>query len=170
LIFRDNLDNYFAKLIDFGYSSGFMGADVIMMPRTQPWDAPEYHSRGFERKAAVKMDVYSFGMVCLWLLFNERFSEPVTISLDSAKGERVLISFSKPSGGDFVDQRTEYLTELKSKDKMCEFSHQFIMATDTLDDLQKNDLILFFNSTLVLDPNSRNTDFKELLLLLGQNR
>lgn len=39
------------------------------MPTSRPWNAPEHHERELHPKAAKAMDVYSFGMLCLWLLF-----------------------------------------------------------------------------------------------------
>ena len=42
------------------------------MPFSETWTAPEWHHRGFEPSAAMKMDAYSFGLLCLWILtFDE---------------------------------------------------------------------------------------------------
>jgi hypothetical protein len=43
------------------------------MPKSEPWNAPEYRK---ECKPAdgQKVDVFSFGMLCLWLLFEEKLS------------------------------------------------------------------------------------------------
>ena len=60
---------YTAKATDFGYSTQYTGVtDLIIMPRSDPWYAPEWHHRGFTPAQATKMDSYSFGMVVLWLL------------------------------------------------------------------------------------------------------
>lgn len=60
---------YTAKATDFGYSTQYTGVtDLINMPRSDPWYAPEWHHRGFTPAQATKMDSYSFGMVVLWLL------------------------------------------------------------------------------------------------------
>ena len=42
---------------------------LIHMPRSRGWNAPEWHHRGFTYRDAEKMDVYSFGLLCLWLFF-----------------------------------------------------------------------------------------------------
>ena len=42
--------------------------DFIDMPFSETWTAPEWHHRGFKPSAAMKMDAYSFGLVCLWIL------------------------------------------------------------------------------------------------------
>lgn len=57
--------------MDFGYSTVFAGdSDRIMMPYSKNWTAPEHHHRGFTPIQARLMDAYSFGMLCLWLLFG----------------------------------------------------------------------------------------------------
>ncbi|CAD6584160.1 MAG: hypothetical protein ASARMPRED_001618 [Alectoria sarmentosa] len=59
---------YVAQVTDFGYST--MHTDhLIHMPRSRGWNAPEWHHRGFTYRDAEKMDVYSFGLLCLWLFF-----------------------------------------------------------------------------------------------------
>lgn len=60
---------YTAKVTDFGYSTQYTSVtDLIIMPKSEPWYAPEWHHRGFTPAQATKMDSYSFGMVVLWLL------------------------------------------------------------------------------------------------------
>lgn len=70
-MFRDHkTKSFIPKLADFGYSTPFIPHpdQVIRMPISKPWTAPEYHDRGFERSEVFRMDVYSFGMICLWIL------------------------------------------------------------------------------------------------------
>lgn len=70
LIFEQDNGNYIAKVSDFGYSTLFATEeDLIFMPCSEPWTAPEYHHRGFRPSQAKKLDAYSFGMLGLWLLF-----------------------------------------------------------------------------------------------------
>jgi hypothetical protein len=58
------------KMTDFGYSCyGSTDEDLVQLPRSQPWEAPEHHSRWFTLAAAKKTDMYSFGLLCLWLIF-----------------------------------------------------------------------------------------------------
>lgn len=69
LIFDNNSSGYTAKVADFGYSTQWATAsDLIQMPRSQPWAAPEWHHRGFTPAQATLMDTYSFGMLVLWLI------------------------------------------------------------------------------------------------------
>ena len=69
LIFDNEEGGYIARVADFGYSSQWASPnDLVRMPRSRPWDAPEWHHRGFTPAQAMKMDAYSFGMVVLWIL------------------------------------------------------------------------------------------------------
>ena len=60
---------YSVKVTDFGYSTQYAGIDdLIFIPKSEPWYAPEWHHRGFTPAQAMRMDSYSFGLVVLWLL------------------------------------------------------------------------------------------------------
>ena len=62
-------DKAVAKVSDFGFSSIWARPDdLIQVPKTEPWNAPEWHHRGFKFREARKMDVYSFGLLCLWIV------------------------------------------------------------------------------------------------------
>src|SRR5438034_3833483 len=89
LVFIDDSGGYTAKVVDFGYSTLAAGDDdLIMMPKSRPWNAPEHHHRGFKLSQAMAMDAYSFGLLCLWLLFNENegYSENSLKALKSGDG------------------------------------------------------------------------------------
>src|SRR5438046_9225474 len=76
LIFKDDSGNYVAKVADFGYSTQFVNdEELVKMPKSWPWNAPEHHHRGFKPSQARKMDAYSFGILCLWLMFKEKIFE-----------------------------------------------------------------------------------------------
>ena len=72
LVAKDQKSNYGIKVTDFGYSC--FGSDdnhLVRLPQSKPWQAPEYHPRWFSLQDARKMDYYSFGLLCLWLLFSK---------------------------------------------------------------------------------------------------
>ena len=132
-----------AKEADFGYSTpATSDDDLILMPNLGPWMLPNISS-WIQDFWSDKTDAYSFGMLCFWPLFfkeNERYLK---------KG---------------------ILEELKSNDELRGLSHQFIMTATSLNDEERCNLDLFFNSTLVRDPKRRNLDFKQLLQLLMPNK
>lgn len=143
LIFKNQSDRLVAKVSDFGYSTlATRDHDLIKMPKSKPWNAPEHHHRGFRLSEAIAMDAYSFGMLCLWALFSENEEYP----------------------------NMAYLEQLKSEDKLPTLAHKLIATTAGLDLEQKENLNLLLSSTLVSNPDKRNLDFKRLLQLLAQNR
>lgn len=111
------------------------------MPRTPPWDAPEWHHRGFQISEAMKMDVYSFGMLCFWLLFKE--------------------NEAYPSQND--------IRELKGNDRLRILAQQLVMKAAGLNEEKKSSLNRFFELTLIRDPDGRSQNFVQLLQLLDQD-
>ena len=68
----ENSAAYVAQVADFGYST-IHTDHPICTPRSRGWTAPEWHHRGFKYLDAEKIDVYSFGLLCLWLFsFDEQ--------------------------------------------------------------------------------------------------
>lgn len=143
LIFENDASCCVAKVGDFGYSTVFVSDnELVKMPRSLYWVAPEWHSRGFTTADAMKMDMYSFGMLCLWLLFyntQENTTGDFYSSLDSAKTVLVL-------------------------------AHQLIIATAGLDDQKRSNLNQFFNLTLANNPADRSLDFNHLIRLFTPHR
>jgi len=89
------------------------------------------------------MDAYSFGMLCLWLLFYNR-------SPDQDRNFRE----------DFEESQKEPLSPA------CE-----LLGTEIeLQDQRKDDLRKLFTSTLARDLAERTADFTGLLQLLSSNR
>ena len=65
------------RVSDFGFSSIWAGPDdVIQVPMTEPWNAPEWHHRGFTFEEARKMDIFSFGLLSIWVVMQAHELEP----------------------------------------------------------------------------------------------
>ena len=77
LVFKDAITRKITvKVADFGYSTLTVGeSGKVFLPKSRPWNAPEHHFGEFNAQEAKKTDVYSFCMLCLWLLFGNRLSE-----------------------------------------------------------------------------------------------
>ncbi|RWA05249.1 hypothetical protein EKO27_g9853 [Xylaria grammica] len=73
LIFKDEHDSWLARVADFGFSKWHTSeSDPLELPRSWPWYAPEYDEYpSFTPQQAMGMDVFSFGMLSLWLIFNK---------------------------------------------------------------------------------------------------
>lgn len=126
LIFDNEAGGYIARVADFGYSTQWaLPNDLIQMPRSPPWDAPEWHHRGFTPAQAMKMDSYSFGMVVLWLLGYAALKDPVN------SFERNLYVVSEAA--DLARPLAESIIEVHKLDL-----RQFFSATLTHDETNRS--------------------------------
>jgi len=133
-----------AKVTDFGYSTLFSTDNhSITMPESGIWTAPERHHREILPREARKMDAYSFGMLCLWLLF-----------------------FNKETNRD-----RNFEKDLEdSQKKVSDYASELLRASSNLDNREKNDMQKVFKSTIVKDSAERTANFDELLQLLSPYR
>ena len=148
-------ESYVAKVADFGYSTctginvATSSCERIQLPWSPPWNAPEVHRDNyiFTLAEAKATDVFSLGMICLWLLFlrDECYSgsgmQREYNQLKSLRRDGTLKDFAWGN----IDGNTEI--ELKTKHSMKEF----------------------FDLTLSPGPMDRSQDLRYLLQLLTQN-
>lgn len=147
LIFPSEDGELLAKIGDFGFSSYTPIVDtdhLIHMPKSEPWNAPEHHYRGFPFGKAVKMDIFSFGRFCLWLLFQDENTEQADQS---------------QSADENVDP-----------DDVSEMAQRRLALQDHLmPDIRKR-LRLFFSLTLARTPDERASCMDEITILLQPRR
>jgi hypothetical protein len=142
LIFKDDSGSYVAKIADFGYSSIFKENSRFAMPMTEQWEAPEWEEGyQFSFLEAKKMDAYSFGMLCLWLI--------LCMSLDSPEVMVGKFEDLSERSGDIYAAATSLIE-----------SHVGLQTH------QKEKLYKLFSLTLVNDPNCRSFDFDQFLSCL----
>jgi serine/threonine protein kinase len=148
--------NYVAKVADFGYSTcrgaaeNTSSSEQVSLPWSPPWNAPEVHRDNYilPFSEAKLSDVFSLGMLCLWLLFqNEDLSK-------SARG---------------VQGEYDWLRELKKDGKMKSFARERIHGDRGLDISRKPAIEEFFELTLSAESCRRTRDLHYLLRLLDQN-
>jgi serine/threonine protein kinase len=147
LIFKEKSGMYGAKVIDFGYSTRYMNEDQrLKLAISTPWNAPENidTSLKWNFDDAKNTDIFSFGMVCLWLLFEPYFSE-------SAPTERSGYS----------------LRRAKEEPRTC--AHQLLASETALKESAKNALAEFFDSSLCHDPKEREMCLPRLVKSLIYN-
>jgi hypothetical protein len=143
---------------DFGFST-LVATDTqeILLPKTEPWSAPECHHRWTDFLAAKKADTYSFGMLCLWILFRDRFSDIAAEFPEQIRSQEDFHLFKVA------------LEELKRKDKMNDFAKSLVRS-ESINEYQKENLCQLFSISLVNDVGKRNSSFTLLLQLLEENR
>jgi hypothetical protein len=142
LIFEDNSDMFVAKIADFGYSNIFNENNRFAMPRTKPWEAPEWKKGHlFSFSEAQKMDAYSFGMLCLWLTLY--------VSLNNV--EAIVGKFED------IGER---------KGGVYAAATSLVESHASLQTFQRERFHKLFSLTLVNDPSCRGFDFNQFLSCL----
>ncbi|KAF8537380.1 hypothetical protein BDD12DRAFT_887761 [Trichophaea hybrida] len=150
-----NASGYTAKVTDFGYSCfGASEDDVVYLPFSSRWAAPEYNGAGLAFKDAKKSDFYSYGLLCWYILFQKYFNDPDTVSPNGPEDEG-----SKHSTQQNAESPQDYLK--KKLDKTID--ETFPGGTE----LQKSILLEFFQSTLSIAA-SRCSDFTILIAYLDK--
>ena len=143
LVFENDSKQYTARVADFGYSTWFGGTDdAVLMPRTPHWTAPEWHHRPMHSASAIRMDVYSFGLLCLWLLFYH--------------------------GGETV--RRNFYKDLESGEETLTLARQLVDETNVTDDDIRSNLHHLFDLSLAIDPAERCSNLGQLMCLLATDR
>lgn len=99
LIFEDD-SRVTAKVADFGFATCLQsGKELLSMPISEPWNAPEYSDHLFQPESARKMDIYSFALLCAWLLFEAGSSSGFSLPRDINLKTDQYVSFEPRQSG-----------------------------------------------------------------------
>jgi serine/threonine protein kinase len=145
LIFEDKDGDITAQVSDFGYSS-FKTSDqeYITLASSWPWTAPEIELDSETTLAYAKAaDVFSFGMLCIWILF-------VGSTHEAAASDVVNTSFERR------------LFELKHRDQLVDFAETQIRSLPFIDPDLRAALNDIFTSTLSCAPEERDLTEKKV--------
>ena len=166
LVFKDaTTKKITVKVADFGYSTLTVGeSGKVSLPKSRPWNAPEHHFGEFNPQEAKTTDIYSFGMLCLWLLFGTRLSD---IPQTTADGTTELISFNAPLH-QFCGPTL--LEILKDEDRVEDIANHLVESMPGLNVEYRVRLKEFFSLTLPLDPGKRTCDLTRVIGLLCQEK
>ena len=122
------------------------------LPKSRPWNAPEHHFGEFTAPVAKQTDVYSFDMLCLWVLsWNVPILHDGTeYTFDASTGSRIL------------------LEQLKYDDKLENIAHQLLdsipLAGVNME--HRNRFKEIFSLTVPLNPKTRSSNLGKLEGLL----
>ncbi len=95
LIFEEN-SRIIAKVADFEFAMCFQSHnDRILMSDIESWNALKHHNRSFRSEQVKQMNVYSFELLCFWLLFQAEFSDHLSLSSDTIFKSEQLVSFKR---------------------------------------------------------------------------
>ena len=149
--------------MDFGYSTRFAKEDdIIDLPKSRPWDAPDSQSNCTPAQAQ-KMDLFSFGMLCFWIIFEKYLSGVVPFP------EEAYWAREYAQGKEENDPSRAILEDLKQEDKLTALARQLLMADKILDDEKKGALGQFFSASLAWNANERKVDLTKTFNTLSRN-
>ena len=167
LIFKDPITREITvKVADFGYSTLTAGeSGKVLLPKSRPWNAPEHHFGEFEVQEAKTTDVYSFGMLCLWILFENRLSNFQHTTTDGVTG---FISFDIP----FFRSRPTLLEHLKNEDRLEGVANHLLGSLPGLNVDSEYAIRLkdIFSLTLPHNPEKRTCNLERVIGLLSQKK
>ncbi|KAI8628752.1 hypothetical protein F5Y19DRAFT_437112 [Xylariaceae sp. FL1651] len=159
LMFIDSQSCFFsAKVVDFGFSTSYDGDNSqIMLGGTQLWLAPEATDYPhFTPAQAMKTDVFSFGMLCLWFMFEKHLSGilPLPHSLQTD---------GSPWDNEVENPSLRLLWDLKLEGCLTRYATQLVSAEASLSAKSKEALQRFFIGSLECDPQLRDCSIKDAL-------
>jgi serine/threonine protein kinase len=162
LVFEDEAGTLTAKMIDFGYSCfGTSLADLVTVPRTKGWCAPEHKPREpVKWTDAQKMDLFSFGLlVCRLILWEELIS--------GAESEGLL--FTEEDGDNLAARVDDMVDKLKGNGRFLELALSVLDTSSNITGPENELLRKLFALTLDPDPRARAADFSEILSIMDHS-
>jgi serine/threonine protein kinase len=146
-------------LADFGFSPfSESDDDLVYVPRSEPWEAPERHIRESTLRNAKKMDIYSFGLLCLWIFFKEEYLSDLGFPL--AKLEMAFSGTNR--------EATAAIQAIKKKeDAMLDWALQLLEKKKAMTDQTRSCLEKVFRLTLIHDSNDRDATMETLVQTLS---
>jgi serine/threonine protein kinase len=151
LVFKNQNDGYTAKVADLGYATLATNNDLVQVATSEPWTDPNYRGERLDLSTAKKLDSYSFGLVCVWLL-KQTSSMRSPFSSDTAKDA----SFN-------LVERIAHCHNLDERMKL-------IGHISDLDCQQQLNLEGLFRLCLEGGREHRSSNFQHFLELLGESR
>ena len=110
------------------------------------------------------MDVFSFGMLCLWVLFEKYLSRTTPFPQVASWANELLTQTSNSYPSEFI------LDNLKHQDKLGLLAHKLLDAEVTINTERKNALSQFLTSALSYDSNKREASLQKLVDVLMPHR
>jgi serine/threonine protein kinase len=168
VIVFDKKPGYVAKINDFGFTTSFQDQrDSKTMPKSPIWSAPEWHHRRFSAAAAKKMDIFSWGLLCLWLLTEDDALENIQSLQGWTKPPEQFISFDDHQP---LQQNSLEAWKLNKLDLFVPLAALLVDQQPRISTENKKRLASFFQSTLSIVPNKRSADYDMLMHLLDPAR
>lgn len=157
LVFKSAAGSYTARVTDFGYSTRFLSENHdFKMSGTFPWEAPEHSSDKVKPRQARSMDAFSYGMVCVWLLFEKYLSGILPLPEDVRWAERHFQNKILEGPG------IEALRGLKEGNELALLAGQLVSSEESINEGMKKNVRRFLDKLLACNPAERVIDLREL--------
>ncbi|KAI1428792.1 hypothetical protein F5Y12DRAFT_632003 [Xylaria sp. FL1777] len=136
------------QIVDVSLSVIGQDTDLRLLPRTVGWSAPEWHDRYFQIQNARRMDIFSFGLICYWILsWDQNFSH-----LSAEEEDQAMRTLNGGLQGDNNKPHELAIALVRSMN----------LDISTLENLER-----LFDLTLAPEPQHRASNASQLLSLLG---
>lgn len=137
------------RVTDFGFACiGANEDSLVQLPYSPLWTAPDHHGRYFRIQDAKKMDVYSYVLLCYWILISKLDTGNSLLGLDMWKDLRALETMKQKNN------------------ELLRHAEAVLSHTSELNLLQKEKLLRFFASVLGEKHQDRVGDWIVLLSML----
>ncbi|KAI1497175.1 kinase-like domain-containing protein [Biscogniauxia marginata] len=155
LLVQDYSGFFSAQVADFGFATSYAKDSLsrVVLVGTALWSAPEVLDYpDFTPAQAMCTDVFSFGMVCLWFMFEKYLSGVLPLPPS--------VQFSMRTPQDYGDkhQSLQFLRDLKVQGYLTQFANSLIDLEPDLSVTSKQALQKFFTGCLEYDPQLREAD------------
>ena len=130
--------------------------DLVSMPMSWPWCAPEHTHHQFQPAQARKMDIFSFGMLCVWVLFEKYLSRITSLPQEARWAKQYF---------DDKEERNpslRVLDDLKQADELAMIAKQLVLAEGDIGNDERQALEQFFGTSLVCNSNKRVANLRVL--------
>lgn len=156
LVFHEERNSFCAKLIDFGYSALSGGLNKrFTLQMSRPWNPPEHDrpQRLWDVFEARNIDFFSFGMLCVWVLFEVSLAELAKISKDIVE---------EPFDDSSMSGSQAYLSRLKESGELSTFAEEMVARSTEMSQSMKISWKNFFRCSLSGSPNDRKDGMQAL--------
>jgi serine/threonine protein kinase len=155
------------KLSDFGYSS-ILGEGfefMINIPKSRPWCAPELEERTqpFTIPEAKKTDIFSLGLLALWLFFGSDLVSNVGSQPDD---DSMSLDANIESYYERQEQWAKFIESRKKNNELVQLALEMLDQDGMFADHEKECWRDFFKKTLSFEPHLRACEVSELLTIL----
>jgi hypothetical protein len=154
LIFENVDTTLSARVADFGYSSLIVSnSGSIALPISRPWNAPEVlrRDRQWTIAEAKSADIYSLGLLCLWILFRDQITRFSGLVVDDVF---------------FSDDGAALLHEWKEHNRVSEVASAITQSDSSLAQGMRDVLENFFKQAFSAEETRSRLDLQHTIAQL----